>query len=72
MNMTCMVLYMYSITLYLSCLFIKIKENPVLRAKVVNFLIYVTHMKFRGISGISSNISKLGLCDLISTWFGIP
>ena len=29
-------------------------------------------MKFRGISGISSNFSYLGQCDLINTCFGLP
>ena len=32
---------------------------------------YVTHMKFRGISGILSDFSYIGQCDLINTWFGL-
>ena len=38
-----MVLHMYSITLYLSCLFIRINRNLVLRGKTVHFLIYHTY-----------------------------
>ena len=30
---------------------------------------YVTHMEFRGISGISSDFSYIGQCDLINTCF---
>ena len=33
---------------------------------------YVTHMKFRGISGIPSTFSYIGQCDLINTCFGLP
>ena len=31
----------------------------------------VTHMKFRGISGISSDFSYICQCDLINTCFGL-
>ena len=31
----------------------------------------VTHMKFRGISGIPSPFSYIGQCDLINTCFGL-
>ena len=30
------------------------------------------HMKFRGISRISSKFSYLGQCDLINIYFGLP
>ena len=33
---------------------------------------YVTHMKFRGISGISIDFSYIGQHDLINTCFGLP
>ena len=33
---------------------------------------YVTHMKFRRISGISTDFSYIGKCDLINTCFGLP
>ena len=29
-------------------------------------------MRFRGISGISSDFSYIGQCDLINTCFGLP
>ena len=38
--MTYMVLYMHSIALDLSCLFINLKKNLVLRVKTVHILIY--------------------------------
>ena len=38
-----MVLCMHSIALYLSCLFIKIKKNLVVRVKIVPFLIYYAY-----------------------------
>ena len=40
--MTYIVLYMYSIALYLSYLVIKIKKNLDLRANIIHFLIYYT------------------------------
>ena len=33
---------------------------------------YVTHIKFRGISGISSKVSYIGQSDLINTCFRLP
>ena len=33
---------------------------------------YVTHMKFRVISWISTDFRYIGQCDLINTCFGIP
>ena len=35
-NMIYMVLYMHSVPLYLPCLFIKLKKNLILRAKLSN------------------------------------
>ena len=34
--------------------------------------IHVTHMKFRGISGISTDFSYIGQYDLLNTCFGLP
>ena len=63
--------------IYLFCLFSSQSSTyfahflVIIANKMIWKIVIVTHVKFRGISGISTDFSYIGQCDLINTCFGL-